>query len=183
VDRKPRIERFGYGYKRGNIWWVRYSVRGKEFRESTGSDLKSDALKMLKLRFQEVGRGRFIGPSQERVMMEDLLTSLETEYEVNSRRSLGTLKGRLVHLRASFGSCRAIDVSEAKIEHYKQTRLAEKTTRGDRPVQPATINRELFMLRKAFHFRGSPEADRGGSYDRPACGKQCMAGIRGTCGL
>ena len=58
----------------------------------------------------------------------------------------------LVHLRAAFGSCRAIDVSEAKIEHYKQTRLAEKTTRGNRLVQPATINRELSMLRKAFRL-------------------------------
>ena len=152
VDQKPRIERFGYGYKRGNIWWVRYSVLGKEFRESTGSELKSDALKMLKLRFNEVGRGRFIVPSQERLMIDDLLTSLETEYEVNRRRSLGTLKGRLVHLRAAFGSCRAVDVSEEKIEHYKQTRLAEKTTRGNRPVQPATINRELSMLRKAFRL-------------------------------
>jgi integrase len=152
VDQKPRIERFGYGYKRGNIWWVRYSVRGEEFRESTGSEHKSDALKMLKLRFQEVGRGRFIGPSQERLMMEDLFASLETEYEINRRRSFGTLKGRLVHLRAAFGSCRALDVNEAKIELYKQTRLVEKATRGNRPVQPATINRELSMLRKAFRL-------------------------------
>lgn len=152
MDQKPRIERFGYGYKRGNIWLVRYSVRGKEFRESTGSDLKSEALKMLKSRFQEIGRGRFIGPSQERVMMEDLLTSLQTECEMNRRRSVSTLKGRLVHLRTAFGSCRAIDVSEAKIERYKQTRLAEKTIRGSGPVHPATINRELSMLRKAFHL-------------------------------
>jgi integrase len=152
VDQKPRIERFGYGYSRGNIWWVRYSVRGKEFRESTGSERKSDALKLLKLRFQEVGRGRFIGPSQERVMMEHLLASLETEYEVNKRRSLGTLKGRLVHLRAAFENCRAVDVNEEKIERYKLSRLAERTKRGNKPIQPATVNRELAALRKAFHL-------------------------------
>jgi integrase len=148
----PRLKGFGYLYRRGTIWWIRYSVRGRDFRESSHSERERVAQKLLKARWQELGRGRFIGPSQERVTMEDLLASLETEYEINRRRSLGTLKGRLVHLRAAFGSCRALDVNEAKIELYKQTRLVEKTTRGNRPVQPATINRELSMLRKAFRL-------------------------------
>jgi integrase len=152
VDRKPRIERFGYGYKRGNVWWIRYSVRGKEFRESTASERKSDASKLLKFRFQEIARGRFIGPSQERVLMDDLFASLETEYAINGRRSLGTLKGRLKHLRSTFGNFLAVDVNEEKIERYKLTRLGEKTDRGDKPIQPATVNRELAALRTAFHL-------------------------------
>jgi integrase len=148
----PRLKGFGYLYKRGTIWWIRYSVRGRDFRESSHSEHEGVAQKLLKARWQELGRGRFIGPSQERVTMGDLFTSLETEYEINARRSLGTLKGRLAHLRPALGSCRAIDVNEEKIERYKQTRLAEKTTRGSRPIQPATINRELSMLRKAFRL-------------------------------
>jgi integrase len=148
----PRLKGFGYLYRRGTIWWIRYSVRGRDFRESSHSEREGIAHKLLKTRWQELGRGQFIGPSQERVTLEDLLTSLETEYEVNKRRSIGTLKGRLVHLRAAFGSCRAVDVNEGKIELYKQMRLAEKTTRGKKPVQPATINRELSMLRKAFRL-------------------------------
>ena len=107
----PRLKGFGYLYRRGDIWWIRYSVRGKDFRESSHSEQEGVAQKLLKGRWQELGRGRFIGPSQERVTMEDLFTSLETEYEINARRSLGTLKGRLVHLRMAFGSCRAIDVN------------------------------------------------------------------------
>lgn len=151
-EQGPRLKGFGYLYRRGTIWWIRYSVRGRDFRESSHSEHEGVAQKLLKARWQEVGGGRFIGPSQERVTMEDLFASLETDYEINARRSLGTLKGRLVHLRMAFGNCRAIDVNGVKIEHYKQARLAEKTTRGSRPIQPATINRELSMLRKAFRL-------------------------------
>jgi len=108
----PRLKGFGYLYRRGTIWWIRYSVRRRDFGESSHSEQEGIAQKLLKSRWQELGRGRFIGPSQERVTMEDLLTSLEIDYEVNGRRSRGTLKGRLVHLRAAFGNCRAVDVNE-----------------------------------------------------------------------
>jgi hypothetical protein len=47
---------------------------------------------------------------------------------------------------------RAVDVTEQKIENYKQMRLAEKTMRGNKPIQSATVNRELSMLRKAFRL-------------------------------
>jgi integrase len=148
----PRLKGLGYLYKRGATWWIRYSVRGQDFRESSHSEHEGVAQRLLKARWQELGRGRFIGPSQDRVTLDSLLASLQTAYEVNGRRSLGTLKGRLVHLREAFGNLRAVDVNEEKIERYKQTRLTERTIRGSRPVQPATINRELSMLRKAFRL-------------------------------
>ena len=50
VDQKPRIERFGYGYKRGNSGGYDTQCAAKSFRESTGSELKLGALKMLKSR-------------------------------------------------------------------------------------------------------------------------------------
>ena len=152
LNQKPRLKGFGYLYRRGTIWWVRYSIRGKDFRESSGSERDRDAMKLLKLRWQELGRGRFIGPAQERVTMEELFKSLEMDYSTNGRRSFGTLKGRLVHLRAAFVGLRAVDVTEQKIENYKQMRLAEKTMRGNKPIQSATVNRELSMLRKAFRL-------------------------------
>jgi integrase len=152
LNQKPRLKGFGYLYRRGTIWWVRYSVRGKDFRESSGSERDRDAMKLLKLRWQELGRGRFIGPAQERVTMEELFKSLEMDYSTNGWRSFGTLKGRLIHLRAAFAELRAVDVTEQKIENYKQMRLAEKTMRGNKPIQSATVNRELSMLRKAFRL-------------------------------
>lgn len=149
---KPRLKGFGYLYKRGSLWWIRYSVRGKDFRESSGSERDADAMRLLKRRWKELGKGRFIGPSEERVLMADLFDTLEVDYRNNERRSLGDLKGRLRHLRAAFGDMRAIDVSEDRIERYKASRLSEKTERGNKPVRPATVNRELAALRKAFNL-------------------------------
>ena len=149
---KPRLRGFGYLYKRGNFWWIRYSVRGKDFRESSGSEQEADAMRLLKRRWKEVGRGRFIGPSEERVMVDDLLETLELDYRNNERRSLGDLKWRLRHLRAAFGGMRAIDVTGERIEQYKALRLSEKTEWGRKPVRPATVNRELAALRRAFRL-------------------------------
>jgi integrase len=148
---KPRLKGFGYVYLRGSTWWIRYSVRGRDFRESSGSERENDAFKLLKKRWQEVGRGRFIGPAQDRVMMDDLLATLETEYSINGRRSLKTLQARVKHLKDAFGNCRAIDVDEDRIERYKQMRLAEKS-KNEKLTQPATVNRELAALRTAFRL-------------------------------
>ena len=49
-------------------------------------------LKLLKKRLQEIGRGRFVGPSEERVLLTDLLDALTVDYELNGRRSLKTSK-------------------------------------------------------------------------------------------
>ena len=149
---KPRLRGFGYLYKRGKVWWIRYSVRGRDFRESSGSEKDTDAMRLLKRRWKEVGKGRFIGPSEDRVTMDDLLDAVKVDYQNNKLRSLPDLEGRLRHLREAFGGMRAIDVTEDRIERYKQTRLSEKSRQGNKPVQPGTVNRELAALRRAFHL-------------------------------
>lgn len=150
ASEKPALKGFGYLYKRGRLWWIRYSVRSKDFRESSGSERERDAMKLLKKRWQEVGKGRFIGPSEDRVLIDDLFQTLQDDYAINGRRSARMLKYRLRHLRSSFGGMKAIDVTEDLIERYKVTRLAETTERGKKQVRPATVNRELAALRKAF---------------------------------
>lgn len=64
-----------------HIHWIRYSVHGEDFRESSGSERENHAVKLLKLRWQESAAALFTGPAQDRVMMDDLLAALETDYE------------------------------------------------------------------------------------------------------
>jgi integrase len=78
-----------------------------------------------------------------------LLDALLVDYQNNGRRSIGTLKWRLRPLRAAFSLDRAIDLTEVRIERYKSERLGTKR-RGDKFVAPATINRELAALKRAF---------------------------------
>ena len=56
---------FGRIYQRGAIYWIEYWHRGQQFRESSGSGREGVAAKLLKKRLQEIGRGRFVGPSEE----------------------------------------------------------------------------------------------------------------------
>ena len=152
VDRRVRgIRGFGSPYLRGRTWWIRYHHRGEEFRESSKSARLVDAERLLKARWKQMGRGKFIGPKEEKVLVNDLLDALARDYEQNGRRSLDTLKGRLEPLRAVFGLRRAVDVNGALIAQYKADRLAAKTKRGT-IVAVATLNRELTTLKRSFRL-------------------------------
>lgn len=132
-------------FKRGDIYWIAYSHRGKEFRESAKSTKESDARRLLKKRLGEIQERKFIGPSQERVLIADLLDGLLLDYRNNGRKSLTILEYRLKPIREAFGLDRAVDVTEARIERYKAERLAEGKA-------PGTINRELAAIRRAFRL-------------------------------
>jgi integrase len=152
---KRAIRGFGYCYERGRVWWVRYSVRGRDHRESSHSERETDAWRLLKERWKQIGRGRFVF-GEDKVSMADLFATLDVDYQNNRRRSLATLKWRLAPLRAVFGEDRAVDITEARIEKYKADRLASQTRtrygKGQRRVSPATVNRELTVLKRAFRL-------------------------------
>ncbi len=136
---------FGSIYLRCDTWWIQYSHRGQKFRESSGSGREVDARRLLRRRLEEVGRGRFVGPQQERVLLTDLLDSLRVDYELNGRRSIRSLPCRLNPLKSAFAGERALDVTEDRIARYVAARLAEN-------YAPATVNRELAALRRAFRL-------------------------------
>jgi integrase len=142
---------FGRPYRRGRIWWIRYSNHGRDIRESAHSARLVDAERLLKARWKQIGRGHFVGPAEERVRVNEMLDALEVDYRNNRRRSLKTLKGRLKPLRDAFGLDRAVEVTEVRIERYKADRLASKSRRGSH-VTVATLNRELAALKRAFRL-------------------------------
>jgi integrase len=142
-------------FRRGVTWWIAFYHRGYEHRESAGSEKPADAKRLLKKRLAEIHGGRFVGP--ERVTLSELLDALKLDYELNGRRSIDSLNGRLAHLRAAFPFDRAIDVTEVRIEKYKEERLkggpADRDGKQDPPpAAPGTVNRELAALRRAFRL-------------------------------
>src|SRR5262245_7521750 len=92
---------FGYAYRRGHIWWIRYSHGGKDHRESTGSERETDAWRKLKQRWKQIGANRFVF-GEDKVRMEHLFVALELDYQNNGRRSARGLRWRLAPLRAAF---------------------------------------------------------------------------------
>lgn len=142
-----RIEGFGYTYRRGEVWWVRYWHRGREYRESSkrpGMPSKdADAWKLLKKRHGEIYGKKFVGPQEERVTVEELLQDLVTDYQVRGRKSLPTLLVHLKPVRDAFGLERALDVTTPRVRKVVAQWQAEGAAN-------ATINRRLAALQRAF---------------------------------
>ena len=131
--------------KTAATWWVQYSVRGKRYRESSGSSNRNMAIKLLKDRLGAAAQGRPVGPNVDRTMFEDLARMLVDDYRANGRRSLERIEGALKHLRGFFRDHFALDITSDRITSYIRWRQ-------DDGAAAATINRELAALRRAFRL-------------------------------
>ncbi len=139
------MKRRGLGmvFQRGSIWWIQYHWRGKRYRESSESILRSDAIKLLKKRFAEMGKGQLRGPDLEKTTFADLERMILDDYAVNQRRSVPRLKTSLKPLKAAFGHARACDLSLDRLNRYVSDRLSVG-------IAPATVKLELTHLHKMF---------------------------------
>jgi integrase len=133
--------------KTAATWWVQYSVRGKRYRESSGSANRVDAVKLLKRRIGEAADGKPIGHDIEKTRFEDLTRILLDDYQANGRASIRRVRGAVRNLRQFFAESRAIDITEDRLNAYIVFRQEEKAAN-------ATINRELAALKRAFRLAG-----------------------------
>jgi integrase len=139
-------KRTGEG-RTASTWWLQYSVRGKRYRESSGSTNRADAVKLLKRRIGEAVEGRPIGHDIEKTTFEDLAQILLDDYKANGRHSTRRAKSATQNLRRFFADSRAIDMTEDRFNAYIVFRQEEKAAN-------ATINRELAAIKRAFRLAG-----------------------------
>lgn len=132
-------------YQRGRVWWVHYYFRGKPYRESSGSTVRTNAVKLLKRRHAETGKGLLHGPDMERTTFEDLATLITQNYIVNARRSLPRMRTSLAALRVFFGPSYARDLTLDRLDAYVAARLKDR-------VAPASIRNDLAVMRRAFRL-------------------------------
>jgi hypothetical protein len=83
--------------------------------------------------------------------VEELLQALEQDYQIQGRKSLPQLRAHLRHVRVYFGLDRAMAVTTERLRQY----IAQRQLDG---AAPATINRELEALQRAFTL--AVEAER-----------------------
>ncbi len=138
-------------FKRGSRFWIGYYApaggRSKEIRESAG-ETEKEAQKLLKARLREIavhksGLRTFRGPNQERLTVEELLQSFEQDCEIRGLKGLPQVRSHLKHIRAFFAMYRALSVTADRLRDYVAFRQKEGAA-------PATINRELEGLQRAF---------------------------------
>jgi integrase len=130
----------GRVFKRGPTWWISFYNRGREHRESSGSESEHQARKLLKRRLGEITTGKFI-PNEDRLTFEEIKEGLLNDYKVNDRRSLSTMECRIAHLKLFFGLDRATDITVDRVKSYQVHRLEERAAH-------ATLNREVACLNR-----------------------------------
>jgi integrase len=131
--------------KRGNTWWMSFMYQGQQVRRSTGTTDKRLAEAILGQVKVQMIEGRFFDKShaQERTLTEllDRYLSEHAARRANHRRELTSVK----KLNAFFGNPTLDQITPKRIVAYKNHRYADG-------VKPATINRELASLKKAFNL-------------------------------
>lgn len=134
----------GQIFQRGSTWWIMYRRNGKRYRESSGSEIREDADRLLKKRQGEIVAGKFVGLTPERVKLSRLLDLVIEDYEETGKRSTSEVKWRLEsHVRPAIGALRAADFGSQQVKRY----VSDRRRAG---AAEATINRELSIVRRAF---------------------------------
>ena len=154
-------------YRRGNRWWLCYHVNGKLKREPARVVDRNGALqpartpveanRALKRKRDEIGAHRLgvrpidAQPAKPKVTVSDLLDGLLNHLE--TRKAAGarggawsrTLRAHSKPLRTFFAGTLGADVTTEDLERYQRERLALLRA-------PATVNRELEGLRRAYRY-------------------------------
>lgn len=134
-------------FKRGGVWWTSITYKGKRFRKSLDTpDKKFAQVLEAKLRV-EIIEGKYFEKSISEYntftdMMEKFMREHAPKVSGNTRLSYSA---SLKHLSAYFGDSKLSAITPKKISDYKIFRYSEE-------AKPATINRELAMLSKAFNL-------------------------------
>jgi integrase len=141
----PERRTFGHVYKRGDVYWIRYSVDGKRHRESSESGDIRKAEKLLAKREAELGLGAFVAPDVKRTTFDNLAQIIRDDYRVNGRKSAATLETQLHRLAAAFSGARATSITPDRLTAYVRQRL-------DEGAAGATVRNELNALRRSMRL-------------------------------
>ncbi len=132
-------------FKRSGVWWMCIRKNGRKIQKSLETSDKELAKDIEAEVRTEIVKGKYYEkPIGDGKTFSQLVGKFMKEYapkkSVNMQKSYKT---SAKHLIPFFGDLKLLSVSRNKISKYKVLRKSEG-------VRPATINRELAMLSKAF---------------------------------
>ena len=146
-----RAQRTGSLYLRGGVWHCQIRRNGvRVVRESTGETNKRLAQNYLNQKLAEVNEGTYRKRSQEKLVSEIVKDKLAHD-RITGRKDVKSQEGRWKNrLEPFFKGYKACEIETPLIVRYIGQRQAEE--RRGQPTPPATINRELALLRASLHY-------------------------------
>ena len=135
----------GRVFLRGRVWWIAYSHRGQEYRESSQSDKKAAAQALLRTRLSALEQGLPAYGATRRHTVGAVLDRLHAEYLRRGGRGPMQYAAHLKPLQRHFGAVRVVDLTETAIERFV-------TQEQRRRKANATINKQLGILGRALRL-------------------------------
>ena len=138
-------------WRRGHIWWIQFFAHGRQVRESSRSDRKPMAERLLRQRLGDAAAGIVSPPRAARVGYEELRDALLADYAANGRKWLRKDKGGksyiigISHLDDFFSGYRALNITTDHIREFIQHQQEQGAANG-------TINRSLALMRRMFNL-------------------------------
>jgi integrase len=130
-------------YQRGDIWWVKIHIDGRPVYESSKSTKYDDAKRLLAKLQGRKARGEITGGAPEKLLIGELLDDV-LKFDIEDSTRYVWEKVVEKNLQPFFGKTRAARLTTDLMDEYRKKRTGEG--RSD-----ATVNRELSILRTAFH--------------------------------
>jgi len=132
-------------FRRGCVWWVQYYARGQQVRESSHSDKKAVAEKLLMRRLVQADDGT--SPVKQRpITYEEMRERLVTQRLIDHPRlSKALSEAGLKHLDTFFADLKSSVITEERIKEFIVSRQATGAS-------SATVNRALAALRQMFRL-------------------------------
>lgn len=133
--------------KRKNVWWMSFMFHGQQVRRSTGTTKKQLAEAIYAKVKVQIAEGQFFErrEEQERTFKEMM------ERYVTERATLKAIKSRLRD-QAALGHLLPV-LGEKVLAHITPKVMAQyKAQRRTEQAAPATINKELQLVRHAFNL-------------------------------
>jgi integrase len=131
-------------YKRGSVWWVRFTYRSRQIFKSTETEDKKQAQRIYdKVKF-EIAEGKWFEKKPEHSFKEMMERYLKEH--VSQKKSARAYEGYVSNLLAFFGEDVLIsEMTPSMISEFKLKRRRDG-------VKSGTINRDLSILKNCFNI-------------------------------
>lgn len=132
-------------FKRGEIWWMSFIYKGQQIRRSTETADRKLAQRIFDKNKGEIAEGKWFEhmPGEDHTFQEMMDLYLE---ECSARKgSTDRDQVSLKHLLPCFGEKTVTQIAAREVSRYKTLRRKEGAA-------PATVNRELALMKHAFNM-------------------------------
>lgn len=135
-------------YKRGSVWWMSFTVDGRQIRKSTETDDRKLAQRIFDKLKGEIAEGKWFERLEgEDMTFRELMERYLTEYSAVRKKPKSYVRDKSLnnHLQKFFGDFILTEITPKNITAYKIIRREEGAS-------PRSINYELVLMGHAFNL-------------------------------